>query len=224
MKKIFNLISWIVVAVILSIAVLLLLSTRNTALGIRVFSVLSGSMEPSIATGSLVITRTADEYQVGDVVTVKAERGKGTITHRIVEVLNQENSIEPWFQLKGDANEENDSEPIPHRRIIGKVVWQVPYLGRLVGFAQTQMGFIFLIVIPATLIAYNELMTIKKEVIKIWKNKKKKKSTKRQVVKADKQKNKKGYKGDKGNSKDVDLLHPSKRDEGQGKKKGKSKK
>ena len=174
MKKIGAILSWLVVGVILTVALTLAVSNFNTPIGLRVFAILSGSMDPNLSTGSLVITKNQSSYTVGDIVTIRSERSaKENVTHRISEIeIDDSGNIR--YQLKGDANENPDREMIRDYRVVGKVIAHVPYLGRLVGFAQTQTGFIALIIIPGVLVVYNEIMNIKKEIQKILKDKKNK--------------------------------------------------
>lgn len=165
MKKIGQILSWIVTLAIFGFAGVLILSRFNTPLGVRIFTVISGSMEPAIPTGSVVLVKSADSYQIGDIVTVRSESSaKNTVTHRIHGIEEKELSDRLKYQLKGDANEEPDPETVNETRVIGKVITHVPYLGRAVAFSQSQLGFMILIVMPATLIIYNEVMTLKKEI------------------------------------------------------------
>ncbi len=73
------------------------------------------------------------------------------------------------FQTKGDANEDPDYNDISENLVIGKVIFSFPYLGRVVSFAKTQIGFIVLVIIPATIIVYSELMSVKNELKKKFK-------------------------------------------------------
>lgn len=157
-----------IVIAIMSVTSVLVLSKFDTPLGIRAFSVLSGSMEPTIPTGSLVIVRDTGSYEVGDVLTVlPSGPNQKTITHRVDSIQTNEESGVTGYWLKGDANENVDREIISEGRVVGEVTFHVPYVGRLIGFAQSQTGFIVMIIMPATILAYNEIMTIKTEVQKI---------------------------------------------------------
>lgn len=98
--------------------------------GYHIYTVVSGSMEPAIPTGSLVYINTmeAKDVQEGDVIAFYgASDGNSIITHRVVT-----NSIVMGeFITKGDANEENDMNPIPYSHFIGKVVCSFPKVGSL---------------------------------------------------------------------------------------------
>lgn len=151
------------------------LSAFNTPLNIRVFSVLSGSMEPAIKTGGVVVIRPQTDYKEGDIVTFRSEKSiKETFTHRIIKVNIDPDNNQTNYNTKGDANEEQDQQATSKGRALGKVIFTLPYAGYAVSFAQTQTGLIVLIVIPATIIVYSELLNIKNEIIKLLhKNKKK---------------------------------------------------
>ena len=175
MKKIFKFFYTLLIVGLFVIAGLVFLSAFNTPIKFRLFSVNSGSMEPVIPLGSLVVVVPVNEYQASDVITFRSERkAKETATHRIVEVVKNEETGKISFKTKGDANENADSEEIVLSRVVGKVVTIIPLLGYILSFAQTQLGLILLIVIPATMIIYSEVQTIKNEILKKIKDKKEK--------------------------------------------------
>ena len=128
----------------------------------KAFVVYSGSMEPSIMTGAVVFTKPASTYKAEDVITFKS--GGNNTTHRIQEVHQSANSTE--FVTKGDANDNIDANAVNADKVYGKVVLTVPYLGRVVDFAKTPKGFILLVIVPATILIYEELRKLKHEVKK----------------------------------------------------------
>ena len=103
--------------------------------GLRPLIVYSGSMEPTIPTGSvLVVKPTAPEnLYVGDVITVNQPDGLGVVTHRIqsMQAVDGRNV----FQTKGDANDFPDPQLFTLERQAGRVVGHVPYLGYAVVYA-----------------------------------------------------------------------------------------
>ncbi|MDF2679303.1 MAG: signal peptidase type [Brevibacillus sp.] len=91
----------------------------------RVLSVLTGSMSPTVDAGDMVIvTRYSGEVpQVGDIVTYwKDDQFRSLITHRVVQRL--ENG---YLQTKGDANLETDGGWTDPNRLVGKVVYTIPF-------------------------------------------------------------------------------------------------
>ncbi|MBB0995844.1 signal peptidase I [Dietzia maris] len=92
----------------------------------------TGSMSPTIPTGAVAVVKeiSADEIQVGDVITVDREEGQLPVTHRVVEVYPQTPG-EALVQMKGDANPNID--PGMYRvDTVRKVLWSVPELANVI--------------------------------------------------------------------------------------------
>jgi signal peptidase len=99
-------------------------------------AVLSGSMEPELGVGGLVVIRPADaQYiNVGDVISYKLEGIDTPICHRVIDI--QETESGRVFQTKGDANEETDLNPVPAASVAGKEIFYLPYIGNLARLAE----------------------------------------------------------------------------------------
>jgi signal peptidase len=157
-----NIIYTIVVVAILALA-LLFVGTRVDLLGYEVKVVKSGSMEPAIMTGGIVVIKPSAAYNVGDVVTFgKDTRNSIPVTHRVIEKTGEGSSAS--YLTKGDANEDNDPQAVLARDIIGKVALTLPYVGYVIEFARTPWGFLTLIGIPALVIVLDEFANIVWEV------------------------------------------------------------
>lgn len=107
--------------------------------GIMPYVVMSGSMEPSISTGSIAYINSnikAKEIQVGDVIGFNSDNGQ--VTHRVVEI-NSNGS----FVTKGDNNKDNDIKPVQPSKVEGKTVFSIPFIGRLATFVKTGPGICF---------------------------------------------------------------------------------
>jgi len=160
--KISKLIYYFFLAIIAAIAVLLIVSVLPITGNIKFMIVLSGSMQPTIKTGSIVMTKPASEYKVGDIITFGPySRTKTPTTHRIVEVKNG------TYITKGDMNNASDAKPVTQREIIGKVIFDAPYLGYVVGFTRKPVGFVLVLLIPAAVIVSDEIKKIIKEIKKL---------------------------------------------------------
>ena len=99
-------------------------------MGYEVYTVISGSMEPEIPVGRLVFIGEAQppEVEAGDVIAYYGgPDSNAVITHRVVE----NRVIMGEFITKGDANEEQDRNPIDYGEFIGRVKYCVPKLGIL---------------------------------------------------------------------------------------------
>ena len=95
--------------------------------GLETYDILSGSMEPSIHTGSLVYVRTGiacDRIQAGEVIAFDIGEDR-TVTHRVLDV----NTRDKTFTTKGDANALADPQAVPWNRVRGTVVAAIPKLG-----------------------------------------------------------------------------------------------
>jgi signal peptidase len=96
----------------------------------RTFTVLSGSMEPTIPTGSVIVLRptAAETLVAGDVITfTHPSRGNALVTHRISSVTVEDGKR--FFLTKGDANAEPDAWRIPATGPGWKVAFHVPKAG-----------------------------------------------------------------------------------------------
>lgn len=153
---------------ILAIAGLFLASVLPIPGQIEIKIVKSGSMEPTIKTGGLVIIQPQATYGVGDVITF-GEDTKTEIptTHRILEARTE--GGQTFFVTKGDANEERDANEVSSREVIGSVLFSIPYAGYIVDFAKQPLGFALMIGVPAGLIILHELLGIIGEFKKLGK-------------------------------------------------------
>jgi signal peptidase len=128
------------------------------ALADHSYVVRSDSMSPAIQAGDVIIVEdvSADAIDVDDVITFR--HGDQLATHRVVEVVERDGSVQ--FRTKGDANEEPDSQLVAPEAVVGRVSITIPRIGHVVTFAQTQLGLLVLVVIPAAALAISELWTI----------------------------------------------------------------
>ena len=111
-------------------------------LGLQVFSVLSGSMEPEYHVGSLIYVKKVDyrELEAGDVITYLMSEDTVS-THRIVKVIADDEDPEVLrFATKGDANEAVDGTPVHYKNVIGMPVFSIPYLGYLASYISSPPG------------------------------------------------------------------------------------
>lgn len=138
-KKIWN----IVTSIIVALAVLLAIALVGVRLiGFQVFTVLSGSMEPTYHVGSLIYVKDVDytELEAGDVITFMLDEDT-VATHRIVEVVPDEtDSSVLRFKTKGDANAAEDGSLVHHKNVIGTPVFSIPKLGYLANYIQNPPG------------------------------------------------------------------------------------
>jgi signal peptidase len=167
MLKIFSkVVSGLIIAFLLVVVLFLIASVVPVPGNIRVFNVLTGSMEPTIKAGSMVVVRPAENYKIGDIITFNPVGKLDTtpITHRIHEMKVENGN--PVYITKGDANEVQDLTEIRQNQIIGKMIFRVPFIGAVVNVAKTPIGFTLLIIVPAVIFIYEELKKIYREIRK----------------------------------------------------------
>lgn len=147
---------YLVIAVFFGFVSYTLVSWVRHELPWRSYVVQSGSMEPSIMTGDLIIIQKQTTYAKNDVITFK-DVNQRTVTHRIMEISK---SQPVTVTTKGDANQTIDIDTITQEQIIGKVVQVLPKFGYVVRFIKSPWGFILTIITPAILIVYDEVKVI----------------------------------------------------------------
>lgn len=135
-KKIMN---WASTILVTAVVVLALLLVGARLIGLNVYTVLSGSMEPTYHVGSLIYVKKVDTNTLkdGDVITFMLD--EDTIaTHRIVDVVPDEDDPSILrFQTKGDANEDVDGSLVYYKNVVGTPVFTIPMLGYLASFIQS---------------------------------------------------------------------------------------
>lgn len=139
LKKILNVISTILVVIVVVLA-LLLVGARF--IGLNVYTVLSGSMEPTYHVGSLIYVKDVDtdELKAGDVITYMLDEDT-IVTHRIADVIPDETDPSIIrFQTKGDANDSVDGSLVHYKNVIGTPVFSIPKLGYLANYIQKPPG------------------------------------------------------------------------------------
>lgn len=126
MKKVFKvvikLLNWALFAFV--IAAVIGMVILPYAFGIKPYVVLSGSMEPTVPTGSLLwIDTNKKDVGVGDIAAYELPNGGAYVTHRIIGTRDGE------YVFKGDANDTEDLATVDDDQILGEYVFSVPKLG-----------------------------------------------------------------------------------------------
>jgi len=147
--RLLNASGYVALALALALLASLLTVAATNLLGYNNYVIYSGSMEPTVKVGSLLLTRPADveDLQVGDVITYRSPGNHTTLTHRIVSIRQQDG--ERVFKTKGDASLEPDPREVILRGQVSKMAFDIPYLGYVVDFAKSTQGVVLLLVVPA---------------------------------------------------------------------------
>lgn len=177
--KVWNVITTVLVALVVLVAVLLV---GVRVAGVQPLYVMSGSMEPAFHVGSLIFVQKVDpaKIEVGDPITYTINEAGDYSTHRVIAVEARETStrfvedengqtvldesgapmIEEYpleetayyFQTKGDANNSPDGTPVYYKNVVGVPRVTIPYMGYLAHWLQTPRGRIMGITIAAVIV------------------------------------------------------------------------
>lgn len=163
MKAVYNTLYYLAIGGVGLIGLLFALTLVPIPGNYEIKVVKSGSMEPAIHVGSVVVIKPAATYAVGDVITF-GEDTKTQIptTHRIVRIEGTGEQMS--FTTKGDANDTEDQTSTSVARVKGKMLFTVPYVGYALAFARTKLGFLLLVGIPALVVFFEEGRSIYKEI------------------------------------------------------------
>ena len=152
----------LIAAVVLCITVIAQTLSKGyvTIFGTSLFRVVTGSMEPTITTGALLISKEVniEEVEEGDIICFRSMESNmlgQVITHRVVKVVEGKDG-ETYLETRGDANPTSDGYYVTERNLIGKVsvyTKEGNVLARIYSVVTTPLGFLSCIVFPILLIA-----------------------------------------------------------------------
>ncbi len=128
--------------------------------GFMMFRVVTGSMEPSIPVGSLLLTKETDigNIEEGDIVCFRTQISEiwgKIVTHRVVEVIEPEQG-RILLETKGDANPVADSYYVDESNLLGKVIWHTgdgSMFADIISLFTNEIGFLGFIALPSLLLA-----------------------------------------------------------------------
>lgn len=132
----------------------------STAGGYKILNVISGSMEPAIRTGDVILVRPLtqeDQIQEGDVITFRTQEDASMlITHRVVGVVSVNDEATAYI-TKGDANDSPDDTPVTRQQVLGRYAHRIPLLGYLGSFVRKPIGAVLLIILPGLILIAGEV-------------------------------------------------------------------
>ena len=134
-KRVWDTVTSVLVALVVLFAVFLM---GSRLMGLQVFNVISGSMEPTYSVGDLIYVKTVDpdSVKVGDPITFVLNEDLVVATHRVVRVDGEGRR----FFTKGDANEHEDASPVHFNNLVGVPVFSIPLLGYVSAYIQSPPG------------------------------------------------------------------------------------
>ena len=163
-KKILKAIIYIFIAllVIVNVAILVMkISGKEpNILGYHIYYIASGSMEPKIKTGQVIVGKETDisDLAVDQIVTFHGTKGSLSgkiITHRIKKIYEEDGQI--YLITKGDAADTEDA-PILASDVISVMKFKVPLAGLLIRIISNKYGFFFIVLIPMSIILVKQII------------------------------------------------------------------
>ena len=151
-KKIVDVLCWIVIVILTATIVMSVVAringTNPTFFGYSVFRVSSGSMEPELLVGDVILGKTVDRYgeiKPGDIVTYQGSGNMAgeLITHKVIVAPHDENG-KIMLQTQGVANPAPD-EPIEADRVETIMVRKLPMLNDFYNFFFSPWGLLAII-------------------------------------------------------------------------------
>jgi len=160
MKWVNNIVTGILMILLISVATVVVISKASGGepqlFGYQLKTVLSGSMEPGILTGSIIAVKSAVDktsFKEGDVITFQAEEDI-LITHRITEVVESGDSV--LYRTKGDNNNAEDMNPVLSDNVVAEYTgFTMPYVGYFINFTQSKNGALLLLIPGFLLLIYS---------------------------------------------------------------------
>lgn len=138
-KDILDFLFWIFIFIFIGLVAVNWLSQRpNSSLPILSYVIQSGSMEPTIMTGDMIVDRTDRAFGVDTIVTFKDPQNN-TITHRIIKI-DKSDTGSLGFITKGDNNEDPDGYVTPPSNVLGTWWFTIPKLGYILVYARSFLG------------------------------------------------------------------------------------
>lgn len=139
-KKIFRIIGrvliWLMIILTIIIFIRAFVYKKYDVLGYRFFIIMSGSMEPTINTTDVVITKEqSQDFEKGDIIAF--QNSKAVTVHRIVDISKEDEVT--LYQTKGDNNNTEDLKKVKQSEVKGKVVYKVPEIGKVILFINSHI-------------------------------------------------------------------------------------
>ncbi|MEK4966448.1 MULTISPECIES: signal peptidase I [Cytobacillus] len=125
--------------------------------------VLTGSMEPSISPGDVVVIKQSTFNQINENDVITYRNGADFVTHRVTEVAKDESGS--FFKTKGDANNTEDETKIRSEHLTGKVEWVLPKVGSIAEFLISPIGLSLMFFIVLVIIFSDKLFKRNKKII-----------------------------------------------------------
>lgn len=169
LRLIKNIICWVLI-IILTFTLIVFLVTRiqgntPTVFGYTIFRITTGSMEPELMIGDVILDKVVDEnteITVGDVITFEGGSqfdGK-LVTHKVIKAPYTDENGNEMLQTHGIANEIDDT-PISISQVRAKMICKIPFIDTLYNLFLSPSGLLIMILL-IILVFIDEIVNIVK--------------------------------------------------------------
>lgn len=166
-----NIVCWVMI-IVLAFTLIVFMTTRiqgntPTVFGYSVFRISSGSMEPELMIGDVILDKEIkdeSEISVGDVITFEggSQFDDLLVTHKVIKAPYTDSDGNLMLQTKGIANEIED-KPIKFSQVRAKMICKIPYIDTLYNLFLSPSGLLILILL-IILVFIDEIANIIKVV------------------------------------------------------------
>ena len=168
MRKFVNILTTVLLVFLVALVVLVfvvrLTGNSPSIFGYHVFRVSSGSMEPELHIGDVILVKNVgvEELAEGDTITYKGDEGEFAdkmITHRVIEAPHEENGI--WYlRTQGIAEGTYPDPEITYSQVEGKFVSKLTFMNAIYNFFLSPAGLIVFVFIIIVLFGYEMISLI----------------------------------------------------------------
>ena len=150
-KKVMRFITYPIIAIIFMCCILLILQVIQNPkkipnlFGYKVFNVISGSMEPTLEIGDIVIAKETEIENIKqeDIITFRQENS--IVTHRVIDIIKENGKT--FYQTKGDNNNANDEKLVEYQNVEGIYVLKISKIGILISKLQNTTSIIIIVLV-----------------------------------------------------------------------------
>ena len=161
LKVVFETLIFIVlVGFVLSVFLQRFSNNKLSIFNYRMFTVISGSMEPKYKIGDVLIAKEIDPKSIktGDIISYLGNTGSfkdKVVTHQVTKI--EQVGDKYYFRTKGLANLVEDP-PVSESQIYGKVIYKCTIISLVYKIVSTNIGFYLFIIIPILVIISSEII------------------------------------------------------------------
>lgn len=150
----------VLVGFVLSVFLQRFSNNKLSIFNYRMFTVISGSMEPKYKIGDVLIAKEIDPKTIktGDIISYLGNTGSfkdKVVTHQVTKVEKLGDKL--YFRTKGLANLVEDP-PISEDQIYGKVIYKCAIISLVYKIVSTNVGFYLFIIVPILFIISSEII------------------------------------------------------------------